>query len=200
MLLAKLKVACTDFSQKTDPNRVQRVGLAKIYRGWIAFLSQPILYGCILYGCIFCPLTYAQTPIDTPKDLSKDTPKDTLATKPIHAPIGFQTFLRGKFVSKSPAETPYLEASSLLSDMPHAFRYDAGGLYRMSGWSPFGLSPNRTVLTLNGVPFNDLITGSPHFDLLPLAWLAPLQTENAVWGEGVGIHTALRELRMLWST
>ncbi|MDA1029504.1 MAG: hypothetical protein O3B41_10705 [Bacteroidetes bacterium] len=77
--------------------------------------------------------------------------------------------------------SPLLHPSNSVVDelgwMNGAFSYKFGTSGWPDGFAPFGLDPNRIALKVGSIPMNDLITGRPRYDLVPLAWLSNLSVD-----------------------
>lgn len=107
--------------------------------------------------------------------------------------LGFAWDTPGLAVTDTiPIRLPVIEASAILGDLPGTFVYDFGTPGWPDAWSPFGLAPRRVTLTLDGLPFDDLLTGRPRYDLLPLAYAEPPRTAPAHFHAPVAVHTYLR--------
>ena len=59
-----------------------------------------------------------------------------------------------------------------------------GFTFGTAGWpdgiAPLGRDPNRVQLELDGLSMNDMFTGRPRFDLLPVAWLFSLSSSSSL--------------------
>jgi hypothetical protein len=97
------------------------------------------------------------------------------------------------FGTPVPAARAVLQAEPLAAEAPHRFLYDLGSTGFPHGVGAFGLRPEQQSLTLDGIPFDDVLTGRPRFDLLPLELLGAFGTEPA-WGQPVGASAHLRPL------
>ncbi|HEX8298077.1 MAG TPA: hypothetical protein VF594_02870 [Rubricoccaceae bacterium] len=102
----------------------------------------------------------------------------------------------GRVVSPVPAVTSALSAESFLDMLPGAFSYALGAPGRSGGASVDGLDPARPALLLDGRPFDDLITGAPRLDLLPLAALGPLRLSDSRLGRPVAVEAETRTFRL----
>ena len=80
----------------------------------------------------------------------------------------------------------------VLSGVPGSFVYDFGAFAWPTAWSVNGLSPQVAQLYFGPIPFNDLITGRPRYDLLPTALLRYPKIDPGLPGAVVGIQTELR--------
>ena len=102
----------------------------------------------------------------------------------------------GRPVSPVPAVTSALSAEALLARIPGAFDYALGAPGRSGGVSLDGLDPARFSLLLDGRPFDDLLTGAPRVDLLPLAALAPLRIADGRLGRAAAVEAETRTFRL----
>lgn len=84
------------------------------------------------------------------------------------------------------ARTPYFQPTTELDAQPgvFAYRFDAPGW--PEALSLGGLPPPLTTLALGRLPFDDLITGTARYDLLPPAWL------DTLYAEGAAVQATLR--------
>ncbi len=98
----------------------------------------------------------------------------------------------GRAVAPVAAITSALSIEAL---MP-GFDYALGAPGRSAGVALDGLAPNHAALVLDGRPFDDLITGAPRPDLLPLAALGPLRLSDGRLGAPVSIEAATRTFRL----
>lgn len=96
------------------------------------------------------------------------------------------------FAALLPVRQPALDATSLLAEVPGSFVYDFGTPGWPNGWSPFGLAPHRAALLLDDRPFDDLFTGRPRFDLLPLAYGEPLRLDGERLARPLAVQTRFR--------
>ncbi len=55
-----------------------------------------------------------------------------------------------------------------------SFSYKFGTSGWPDGFSPYGLNPNKLALQVGSISLNDLFTGRPRYDLIPVAWLSEL--------------------------
>ncbi len=108
----------------------------------------------------------------------------------------------GRAATPVPAVTSALTPEALIgysSGVPathSAFDYALGAPGRSAGLSFDGLDPARAALELDGRAFDDLITGAPRFDLLPLGALAPVRISNGRVGQPVSAEAATRTFRL----
>ncbi|ARA93296.1 hypothetical protein AWN76_009060 [Rhodothermaceae bacterium RA] len=113
---------------------------------------------------------------DTLSGAAPDTRFRPDSVRLVRAPVGFEAGVGTAIGPVRPARQPALSAVDLLERMPGSFVYRFGDLGWPDGWSPYGLPPQHVDLLLNGWPFEGLVTGRPRYDLLPLAFLAPLRS------------------------
>jgi len=114
---------------------------------------------------------------------------------PTGPPVGFLAPPLGLSPdSLKPARRAAFEAKDLLREVPGSFTYDLGGFGWPHGWTPDGQPPEAVRLTLSTVPFNDLITGRPRFDLLMLPLLEPLSTTTGRLGAATTVQAHFRDL------
>ena len=85
---------------------------------------------------------------------------------------------------------------SLAENGSAAFLYDFNAFGWPSAWSTFGISPHHIGLRFNGIPFEDLVTGSPRYDLLPTSLLEASQVSYGYMGAPVNVRAELREWAM----
>lgn len=131
-----------------------------------------------LRAVLFCvavlsvPVACAQTPVDTVRSLM-----------PFR--IG-QDSLKGAILSADH------DITHVLSGVPGSFVYDFGSFGWPTSWSINGLSPQVAQLYFGPIPFNDLLTGRPRYDMLPTALLRYPKVDPGLPGAVVGIQTELR--------
>lgn len=107
--------------------------------------------------------------------------------------VGFAEPVDGVPLAVRPlARLSALTAAHLLRDDQGGFVYDFAALGWPAGWAPEALPPNTRPLTLDGVPFEDLLTGRPRFDVLPLPWLEPPRVQALTRGRPQGVQAAVR--------
>ena len=102
----------------------------------------------------------------------------------------------GRPVTSVPAITSALSAEALLGLVPGVFDERLGAPGRSAGLSVDGLDPARVALLLDGRPLDDLITGAPRFDLLPLAALGPLRVSDGRLGQPASVDAETRLFRL----
>jgi hypothetical protein len=95
---------------------------------------------------------------------------------------------------RPPVRDPALAASDLVARAPGTFHYDVGAVGWPHGVSFRGRPPDRPVLTLDGMPFDDPVTGRPRYDLLPMPFMRALrvQTGAAARSAPASVHATLR--------
>ncbi|MYD18153.1 MAG: hypothetical protein F4X05_00720 [Rhodothermaceae bacterium] len=84
------------------------------------------------------------------------------------------------------------DITHILSGAPGSFVYDFGAFGWPTSWSFNGLSPQAVQLYFGPIPFNDLLTGRPRYDLLPTALLRYPKIDPGLPDAVVGIQTELR--------
>ena len=131
-----------------------------------------------LRAVLFCvavlsvPVACAQIPVDTVRSLMPfRTDEDSL---------------QGAILSADH------DITHVLSGAPGSFVYDFGAFGWPTSWSFNGLSPQAVQLYFGPIPFNDLLTGRPRYDLLPTALLRYPKIDPGLPGAVVGIQTELR--------
>ncbi len=119
---------------------------------------------------------------------------DTLrAERPTGPPVGFASPAPGRLVSRElPVLQPATDGTGLLAAVPGSFVYNFGAYGWPDGWSPQGLPPHRVALQLGKHPFNDLVTGRPYLELLPLTFIQPLRTGMDRIGRPAAVYAELR--------
>src|SRR5690606_688935 len=123
---------------------------------------------------------------------------DSLAVRPDTAAVALVAPERpepGQPVTPVPALTPVLDVAALLGDVPGAFAYHLGA----PGW-PHGLAldgrpPEAHALALDGRPYDDLFTGRPRGDLLPLEVLGRLRLAATRYGRPGAVAATVRPFR-----
>ena len=131
-----------------------------------------------LRAVLFCvavlsvPVAYAQIPADTVRSLM-----------PFR--IG-EDSLEGAVLSADH------DVTHILSGVPGSFVYDFGAFGWPTSWSINGLSPQLAQLYFGPIPFDDLLTGRPRYDLLPTAILRYPKIDPGLPGAVAGIQTELR--------
>ena len=136
---------------------------------------QSILRCIVLVGCALCPAAAAQEPDTTALGAA---PSDSLGQAPLHL-MGFgdaalaDSGIAWALSDSLPALRPDIHLAELLARAPGSFTYLFDRPGWPDGWSPFGLSPNTRPLSLGDIPFTDIFTGRPVWDLIPLSLVAP---------------------------
>ncbi len=90
-----------------------------------------------------------------------------------------------------PPRLPYLDAAAFLGEVRGAWIYDFGTPGWPDGWSPFGVDPGRVGVLLDGIPFDDPVTGRPAYELLPYDKLISLERQGIVRGRPEGVSGGL---------
>lgn len=90
------------------------------------------------------------------------------------------------------AHTIVEDVVGLLAEESGSFSHDFGAFGWPNAWSPYGMNPQKIALQLGGLPFDDLITGRPRYDLLPTALLEPLGLQPGRHGAPLGVAAELR--------
>ena len=102
-------------------------------------------------------------------------PQAPTGTRPEAQPLDPLPFVRDARAQVPNPTRPVVQFArdvpEALDAVPGAFLYDLGATGWPDGWSLRGFSPQRTTLWLDGLPFDDPLTGRPRFDLLPIAFL-----------------------------
>ena len=160
---------------------------------------------CFLLGAIFYLLSsilvasasHAQVP-DT-SQVAPDTMQvapDSLVEAPARPPgppVGFRRAEPGRAVVDTVlAKSFERDAPGVLAAMPATFVYDFGAHGWPNGWSPYGLNPQRVALLLDGLPFDDLVTGRPRYDLLPFSLLERLRVQAGRYGAAQAVYAQVR--------
>lgn len=153
----------------------------------------------VLAGCLLCPAAAAQEPDTTALGIEPaPAALDSLARMPLDL-IGFGDALHEEtggiwaLSDSLPALRPDIHLAELVAGAPGSFTYLFDRPGWPDGWSPFGLSPNTRPLVLTGIPFTDIFTGRPAWDLIPLPLIAPPRLDPAgVGGRPAGVHAQLR--------
>ena len=151
------------------------------------------LLGAIVYllASIFVPETArAQAPDTT--QVAPDSLVEAPA-RPPGPPVGFRRAEPGvAVVDTMLAQSFERDATGVLAAMPASFVYDFGAFGWPNGWSPYGLNPQRVALLLDGLPFDDLVTGRPRYDLLPFSLLERLRVQAGRYGAPQAVYAQVR--------
>lgn len=108
-------------------------------------------------------------------------------------PVGFMQTMEGEVVVDTiPARLPVWDPIGILEYVSGSFVYAFGTPGWPDAWSPFGYRPEQIGLVFQQLPFDDLVTGRPRYDLLPLAFLDPIRVGYTRYGHPVGVLTSLR--------
>ena len=112
---------------------------------------------------------------------------------PVLPPVGFSGPEPGLVVTDTIlALSTAPDVTGILATVPGSFVYDFGAFGWPDGWSPYGLNPQRIGLLLNGLPFDDPVTGRPRYDMLPMAFLEPLTMQANRLGMPLVLQATLR--------
>lgn len=121
-----------------------------------------------------------------------------LSTSVIHAQTPSDTvrtlfpFSAEEDTLKSASLTTDHDITAALSQVQGSFVYEFNSFAWPTAWSIYGLSPQSVQLYFGQIPFNDLITGRPRYDLLPTALLRIPRVDAGLPGGGIGVQTELR--------
>ncbi len=197
-----------DGSGTTDGRRPTTLALPHRRPSFVARLACAVLLALILAA--LAPALHAQVP-DTTRALPADTlrpPADSLAPdslaafgadtlaqrrRPPRPLLAFDDALPGAPTDAVlPVRRAVTDAAELLARVPGAFAYSFGAIGWPDGWSLHGLSPQRAALFLDGLPFDDPLTGRPRYDLLPLDLLRPLGVGPGRHGAAAGVYARTR--------
>lgn len=117
---------------------------------------------------------------------SLPTPQDSLK-------VGFYRTVGATSLYRTlPAKARYRESARLLTELPGSWLYDLGAMGWAHGWSAYGLSPNGTALSLQGLPFQHLLTEVPAFEMLPTGSTSTITTLHSPQGQPLQINADLR--------
>lgn len=109
-------------------------------------------------------------------------------------PLGFIQIGPGEVVADTlPARLPVLDPTGILGRVPGSFVYAFGTPGWPDAWSPFGLRPEQVEVVFQQLPLNDLITGRPRYDLLPVSALEPVRVGGVAYGSPVSVLAAIRQ-------
>ena len=121
---------------------------------------------------------------------------DSLAEAPAPPPgppVGYRRAEPGRaIVDTMLAQSFERDAPGVLAVQPASFVYDFGAFGWPNGWSPYGLNPQRVALLLDGLPFDDLVTGRPRYDLLPFSFLERLRVQAGRYGAAQAVYAQVR--------
>lgn len=153
----------------------------------------------VLVGCLLCAPVAAQEPDTTALDMEPaPAAVDSLVRTPLNL-LGFGDALHAEtggvwaLSDSIPALRPDIRLVELVAGASGSFTYLFDRPGWPDGWSPFGLSPNTRPLALDDIPFTDIFTGRPAWDMVPLALIAPPRFDPAgAGGRLAGVHARLR--------
>jgi hypothetical protein len=91
-----------------------------------------------------------------------------------------------------PVRDRAMDVAGLLARVEGSFLYDFGTPGWPDGWSPSGLDPRSVGVELDGIPFDDPVTGAPVWELLPLAQIDPLRFRAVSTGRPDVVRADLR--------
>jgi len=141
----------------------------------------------LLFAILGAPALRAQVP-----DSTQAITPDSVAA-PILPPLGFNGPEPGVAVTDTVlALSTAPDVTGILATVPASFIYEFGAFGWPDGWSPYGLNPHRIGLLLNGLPFDDPVTGRPRYDMLPMAFLEPLTMRASRLGTPLALQATLR--------
>ena len=160
----------------------------------------------VALGLLLGPFLPAYGQVDTTDAAVPDTlqrpPTDTTRRPPVDPadqtqeplrPLSYTPPLYGRPQTDSiPGRLPQASVETMLADRAGGFLYDLGEYGWPNGWSPQGLAPHRVHLWLDGLSFDDPLTGRARFELLPPSFLAVPRTGVDPGGGAVGVHTSWR--------
>lgn len=93
-----------------------------------------------------------------------------------------------------PALHPALDPVGILSESHGSFLYDFGASGWPDGWSPYGIASHDVSLNFNSISFENSVTGTAQYELLPFSMLQPLQLQAGRFGDPMAVNTRLRAL------
>ena len=134
---------------------------SKTREGWLRAYGFFLGAIFILFFSLFASETArAQVPDTT--QVAPDSLVVEMPARPPGPPVGFRRAEPGVAVIDTMlAQSFERDATGVLAARPASFVYDLGALGWPNGWSPYGLNPQRVALLLDGLPFDDLVTGRP---------------------------------------
>jgi len=107
----------------------------------------------------------------------------------------FQSFRAGVDSLEDAPFTSDHDITQALFRQSGGFLYDFNTFAWPNSWSLYGLNPHAVHLYFGPIPFDDLLTSRPRYDLLPTALLrAPQSTFGHPYGIS-GVQTELRTIR-----
>ena len=157
------------------PARLVSTFLPFLRAGLLPFFLSGLLLTLPLPAQAQVPDSVQTAPPDTvrtapPDSLRRQAPQE----KP---PLNPLPFARDAWATVPDTTRPVArfarDVPDALADAPGAFLYDLGATGWPDGWSLRGFSPQQSTLWLDGIPFDDPLTGRPRFDLIPIEFLQP---------------------------
>jgi len=106
----------------------------------------------------------------------------------------FQSFRTQVDTLNQPPLTSDHDITEALSQILGSFVYDFKTFAWPNGLSMFGLDPQSVQLNFGPIPFDDLLTGRPRYDLLPTALLRNPVVNSQLHHSILGIQTELRTI------
>lgn len=135
----------------------------------------------------------AQVPDTTRVAPDSSAAAPEISPAPPRSPVGFRRAEPGvAVVDTMLAHSFERDATGVLAALPASFVYDFGTIGWPNGWSPYGLNPQRVALLLDGLPFDDLATGRPRYDLLPFSFLERLRLQAGRYGAAQAVYAQVR--------
>lgn len=163
-----------------------RLMMTVVAMSWLVLLPPPT-FGQVDTTDVARPDTTVRPPPDSLRGRSQQAQESL-------RPLSFAPFSYGHAVTDSiPGRLPHVSVEQILGETPSSFLYDLGPAGWPHGWSHRGLAPHRAHLWLDGLPFDDPLTGRPRFELLPPSFLEPPRVGLDPGGGGVGVHTSWRD-------
>ncbi len=86
------------------------------------------------------------------------------------------------------------DVTNILSRTLGSFVYDFNTFAWPSGWSIYGLNPQSVQIHFGPIPFDDLLTGRPRYDLLPTTLLRHPKVAAGLPGGLTGVQAELRTI------
>ena len=157
--------------------------------GWMRGDRRGKVEGRHLLFSLLCPLASLLPTADA------QAPDSAAAPPPAVLPVAPEGPQPGRAVTPVPALTPALDAADLLGDAPGSFVYDLGAPGWPDGLALDGLAPEAHAAELDGLPYDDLFTGRPREDLLPLEVLDRLRLASVRYGRPGAVVATVRPFR-----
>ncbi len=167
-------------------------------------VARCVAVWCVLLACpAVAQVTDSSSTPSRPDSL--EVARDTAAV--LATPVDVRPALMpfgpapGRRVTAVPAVTAVLDVQELLEGdgparmsgrAPAAFVYALGAPGRIGGVSLDGLDPAAPALVLDGRSIEDVITGAPRYDLLPLGVVGPLRVSDGAFGRATAVHASSR--------